>query len=82
MKLIIEYKDCKQVPIANIERHFLAEYRTGFKSIVFKMFDSDDIEWYVDDPDLVLNKIDLVLDFYFSNIIGNNEQKYFNLEEL
>ena len=82
MEIKLKNENCPDVCISEIETYYLAEYRTGHKSVVFKMYDSNTVEWLVEDPEFILNKIDILMDFYFSNSIGNYNEKYYNLQEL
>ena len=83
MDIKLQNKNCMDVSLSGVADYFLAEYRSGFKTIVFKMFNNaETIEWCVEDPELILNKIDMLMEFYCSNICGNLSQKYYNLEEL
>lgn len=82
MDIKLQNHFCDDVPISKIESYFLAEYREGAKTIFFRLYDGKSIEWIVDDPEYVLNKIDLLIDFYYSNSINNMHQEYYNVENM
>ena len=80
MDIKLQNAYCTDVPIAEVENYFLAEYRQGDKTVVFRLYDGSMLEWTVDDPELVLCKIDKLMDFYYSNTTHNLSQKYYDLE--
>jgi len=82
MDIKLQNKNCKEVPLSKIDSYCLTEYRHGFKTILFKLCDDSIVEWIVDDPEYTLNKIDMLVEYYFSNSMLTEAQRYFNVGEI